>query len=87
MPTSRAITGIEGDYDGEEMSFDQAVAIVEQSRLNALLYVSPSHTVAAPQWRAILPTSTRPDTIESQKRSSPASTASSTASWLTSASR
>ena len=39
------------------MSFDQAVAIVEQSRLTALLYVSPSHTAVAPRWRAILPTS------------------------------
>jgi hypothetical protein len=51
------IVGIETDYDGETVAFDEAVAIVRRSRLNALLYTSPSHTAAAPRWRAILPTS------------------------------
>jgi hypothetical protein len=51
------ITGIELDYDGEKMTFDEAVAIINQARLTALLYTSPSHTPSAPRWRAILPTS------------------------------
>jgi hypothetical protein len=33
------ITGIELDYDGKVMPFENAIAIVEQARLHALLYI------------------------------------------------
>ena len=52
-----AITGIELDYDAGEMTLDQAVAIVKEARLCALLYTSPSYTDAKPKWRIVLPTS------------------------------
>jgi hypothetical protein len=51
------ITGIEVDYDGEIVPFDQAVAAIRQSRLNALGYTSPRNTAATPRWRLLLPTS------------------------------
>jgi hypothetical protein len=53
----RAIFGIETDYDGEQLSFDAAVATIRQARLAALLYTSPSHTDDKPRWRILLPTS------------------------------
>ncbi|HZL39657.1 MAG TPA: primase-helicase family protein [Pseudolabrys sp.] len=52
-----AISGIEGDYDGEKMSFDDAVAILKKARLNFLIYTSPTHTTAKPRWRVLMPTS------------------------------
>jgi hypothetical protein len=52
-----SISGIELDYDGEVMPFEEAVARIKKARLCALLYTSPSHTVAAPRWRILLPTS------------------------------
>jgi hypothetical protein len=36
------ITGVELDYDGKLMPFEEAVAITEKAGLNALLYTSPS---------------------------------------------
>jgi hypothetical protein len=50
------ITGVELDYDGKLMPFEEAVAITEKAGLNALLYTSPSYTSAAPKWRILLPT-------------------------------
>ena len=52
------ITGVEADYDGEKVSFDEAVEIAEKAGLLAIIYTSPSHTDAAPRWRVICPTST-----------------------------
>jgi putative DNA primase/helicase len=52
-----SISGIEGDYDAKEVSFEEAVRLMREARLNALLYTSPSYTVAEPKWRVILPTS------------------------------
>ena len=62
-----AITGIELDYDAEKMSFDEAVAIVQQARLTALVYTSPSHTSAKPRWRIMLPTSRDLPPVERKK--------------------
>jgi hypothetical protein len=62
-----AITGIELDYDAEKMSFDEAVAIVQQARLTALVYTSPSHTSAKPRWRIVLPTSRDLPPVERKK--------------------
>jgi hypothetical protein len=53
------ITGVEGDYDGEKVSFAVAVRILRASKVAALLYTSPSHTAKAPHWRVLAPTSIR----------------------------
>jgi hypothetical protein len=53
----KAITGVELDYDAEEMTFEEAVAILANARLWSLVYTSPSHTAAKPRWRILLPTS------------------------------
>src|ERR1035437_4164477 len=45
-----SISGIELDYDGEAMAFDDAVVIIKRTRLQALVYTSPSHTVTKPRW-------------------------------------
>ena len=52
-----AITGIEADYDGGALDFDDAVVIAEKAGLAALLYTSPSHTPTAPRWRVLCPAS------------------------------
>jgi hypothetical protein len=48
-----AITGVEADYDGEQMGFDDAVRIVTTAGLCAIIYTSPSHTEAKPRWRVL----------------------------------
>lgn len=53
----RAISGIEADYDGAEVSFDEAVEIAEKEGLQAIIYTSPSHTPEKPRWRILCPTS------------------------------
>jgi hypothetical protein len=53
----KAIHGIEADYDGEKVSFDEALERLRKARLQSLLYTSPSHTAAKPRWRIILPSS------------------------------
>lgn len=52
-----SINGIEGDYDAEEMSLQEAVEALRRSGLTALVYTSPSHTADAPRWRVLCPTS------------------------------
>jgi hypothetical protein len=52
-----AITGVEVDYDGERVTFEDAVALIRAAGLFALVYTSRSHMAAAPRWRAVLPTS------------------------------
>jgi hypothetical protein len=52
-----AITGIEGDYDGEQMSFEVAEDVLNTISIHALLYTSPSHTENAPRWRVLCPLS------------------------------
>jgi hypothetical protein len=52
-----AISGIEADYDGGEVSFDAAVEIALRADLLCLIYTSPSHTEDAPRWRVLCPTS------------------------------
>jgi hypothetical protein len=50
-----AITGVEADYDGEELGFDAAIDIAEKAGLGCILYTSPSHTDARPRWRVLAP--------------------------------
>jgi hypothetical protein len=52
-----AITGIEADYDGGEVSFDDAIDIADKAGLLAILYTSPSHMAERPRWRILAPAS------------------------------
>ena len=52
-----AITGIEGDYDGETMAPSAAVATLDAAGVSALVYTSPSHRPERPRWRVLCPTS------------------------------
>jgi hypothetical protein len=52
-----AVTGCEGDYDDEETTFEDAVAIIRRARLQTIMYTSPSHTAAKPRWRILAPSS------------------------------
>ncbi|MCK1699856.1 primase-helicase family protein [Bradyrhizobium sp. 144] len=58
------ITGVEVDYDDEKIAFDDVVNAVQEMGITALAYTSPTHSVAAPRWRILAPTSQRlqPDT-------------------------
>ncbi len=39
------------------MSFNDAVAILKKARLQFLIYTSPTHAIAKPRWRVLMPTS------------------------------
>jgi hypothetical protein len=52
-----AITGIEADYDGGKIGFDNAVETADKAGLLAVVYTSPSHQPGAPRWRVLAPTS------------------------------
>lgn len=52
-----SIGGVEGDYDGEQITIECARQIIAQAGIAALLYTSPSHTPQAPRWRVLCPTS------------------------------
>jgi AAA domain/FaeA-like protein len=52
-----AITGVEGDYDGEEVSFDDAVHALREHGIACIVHTSPSHTPEKPRWRVLAPTS------------------------------
>ncbi|MCX7168617.1 MAG: phage/plasmid primase, P4 family [Rhodocyclales bacterium] len=59
-----AVFGIEGDYDGEEVSVDEATARLAKHGIEALIYTSASHGVVAPprsnggpRWRVLAPLS------------------------------
>src|ERR1700733_8080463 len=49
------ITGIEADYDGERVGFEDAVAILTEAGGASVVYTSPSHTEGAPRWRVLCP--------------------------------
>lgn len=52
-----AVTGGEGDYDGEEVSFTKAVALLRKAEVKSLVYTSASHTEERPRWRVVFPSS------------------------------
>jgi hypothetical protein len=51
------VSGVEGDYDGEVVAFDEAVERLAKAGLAGLVYTSPSHSPARPRWRVLCPTS------------------------------
>lgn len=52
-----AIAGIEADYDGGEMTLDEAVERLLKADVLALVYTSPGHNEDEPRWRILCPTS------------------------------
>ena len=48
-----SVSGIEVDYDGEEMPFQEAVDRLEAADIAFIAYTSPSHTAAKPRWRVL----------------------------------
>ena len=52
-----SITGVEGDYDGEQMQPAEAVQLLERAGIRAIVYTSPSHTPERPRWRVLAPLS------------------------------
>ena len=52
-----SIDGLEADYDEEQISFGEAVAIIQKANLKALIYTSPSHSPEKPRWRILAPLS------------------------------
>ena len=51
------ITGVEGDYDGEEVSPVTAVALLEEHGVRAVVVTTWSHTPETPRWRVFAPLS------------------------------
>ena len=52
------ISGLEGDHDSGELSFEEAVARIRRARIRALLYTSASHVSGVKErWRIIVPLS------------------------------
>jgi len=49
------ITGIEADYDAEQMPMDAAVEVATMGGLRCIIYTSPSHSVEKPRWRVLCP--------------------------------
>jgi hypothetical protein len=49
------LSGIEVDYDGEIISFDDAVETMRKANVRCLLYTSASHKPEAPRWRILVP--------------------------------
>jgi hypothetical protein len=50
-------SGIELDYDQEQLSFDDGVTALKAMKVRGIVYTSPSHTDAKPRWRILLPVS------------------------------
>jgi hypothetical protein len=53
----RQITGVEGDYDAEQMAPEDACTTLGMAGVTALLYTTPSYTPTAPRWRVLAPLS------------------------------
>jgi hypothetical protein len=50
-----AITGIEADYDGEQIPVSDAIARLKDVGVLSIVYTSPSHTPDKPRWRVLCP--------------------------------
>ena len=51
------VTGVEGDYDGEQVQPEDAAKRLERAGIRAVVYTSPSHTEERPRWRVLAPLS------------------------------
>ena len=50
-----AVTGVEADYDGEEIAPDDAADMLAEAGIAGLVYTTPSHSPDAPRWRVFSP--------------------------------
>lgn len=62
-----AVTGIEADYDGEQVSIPAAIAALTAAGIQAAIYPSASNTPDKPRWRVICPCS-EPQAPEDRQR-------------------
>lgn len=53
------VTGVELDYDGGRISFDDARLLLIDAGIAAVIYTTPSHTDEHPRWRVLAPFSQR----------------------------
>ena len=53
-----AVSGLEADYDGERIGFEEALSVIERAGIEAIVYTSPSYTDERPRWRVVCPFST-----------------------------
>lgn len=53
----QSISGIEGDYDGGQVSPEDAASRLRNAGVAALIYTTPSNSPAAPRWRVLAPLS------------------------------
>ena len=52
------VYGVEGDYDGERITLEDALSRLESHGIRAAIYTSPSHTPERPRWRVLAPLAT-----------------------------
>ncbi len=52
-----SVSGVEGDYDGEQVSISTAEARLRKAGIGAILTSSPSYSPEAPRWRVLCPIS------------------------------
>lgn len=50
-----AVYAVEGDYDGECVTIEEAAERLAQAGIEAALFTTPSHKPAAPRWRVLAP--------------------------------
>lgn len=60
------VYGIEGDYDAEEVSMEDAAKLLDQRGVEAIFFTSPSASPEKPRWRVLAPLS---KAIEPEERS------------------
>jgi putative DNA primase/helicase len=51
------VTGVEADYDGEQIQPEEAIDRLERAGIRAVVYTSPSSRPDAPRWRVLAPLS------------------------------
>lgn len=51
------LSGVEGDYDGEEIGPEVAAALLRAEGIAGFVYTSPSHKPERPRWRVLCPAS------------------------------
>jgi hypothetical protein len=56
-PNVLVISGVECDYDGEQIAVGDAIEALTMRGIAALVYTSPSHAEDAPRWRVLCPLS------------------------------
>jgi hypothetical protein len=48
-----SVYGIEADYDGEQITFEDACNTLRHHGIDSIVYTSPSHSIEKPRWRVL----------------------------------